>query len=67
MNNIEFEGDILKVFLNGDKTLSIPLLKFPGIKKLSTVQRSKYHVAGGISLDFEESDEVYHINEFLGI
>jgi hypothetical protein len=67
MNNIEFEGDILRVFLKCDKILSIPLHKFPGIKKLTTIERSKYHIAGGISLDFEDPDEVYHINEFLGI
>jgi hypothetical protein len=67
MEKIEFTEESMFITLNGGRILSVPLSKFPFIKKLSRDQRSKYHIAGGISLDFEDSDEVYHINELLGI
>jgi hypothetical protein len=51
----------------GGKILSVPLNKFPEIKHLTKRQREHYHIAGGISLDFDDSDEVYHIEELLGI
>jgi len=55
------------IYLAGGPMLSVPLKNFPEIKRLSITQRENYHIAGGISLDFDDSDEVYHINELLGI
>ena len=43
-----------------------PLNNFPAIKKLTLTQRKKYHIIGGEGFDFEDSDEVYHIADFIG-
>ena len=56
MEKIIFARGVMKVFLTNQRILLVPLLKFPEIKKLSSQQKSKYHIAGGISLDFEDSD-----------
>jgi hypothetical protein len=67
MKSIEFVKDNMKIFLEGGRVLLVPLVKFPDIRVLNSAQRKRYHIAGGFSLDFEDSDEVYHINELLGI
>jgi len=67
MVKVDFVKDTMRVFLHGGRILSVPVSKFPEIKKLNSSQKKAYHISGGISLDFEDSDEVYHINELLGI
>ena len=67
MIQVDFVKDTVRIFLRGGRILFVPVNKFPEIKKLSSSQRKSYHISGGISLDFDESDEVYHLNELLGI
>lgn len=67
MQKVEFSGNEMRVYLSSGRILIVPLKSFPEIKKLTPAQRNKYHIAGGISLDFDDSDEVYHINELIGI
>lgn len=67
MIKIDFIKDTMRIYLHGGRILSVPVNKFPDIKKLDSLQRKSYHISGGISLDFDDSDEVYHINELLGI
>jgi hypothetical protein len=67
MKKIEFSKELMNIYLSGGRILSVPLKQFPEIARLSIIQRSKYHIAAGVSLDFEDSDEVYHLNELLGI
>ena len=67
MKKISFAKDMMVIHLDGDRLLSVPLAKFPDIRKLSASERKSYHIAGGISLDFEASDEVYHLKELMGI
>ena len=67
MQKIGFSGNDMKVYLSSGRILIVPLKNFPEIKKLTPAQRNKYHIAGGISLDFEDRDEVYHINELIGL
>ena len=67
MQKIDFDKDAMNIYLEGDRVLSIPLKKFPEVRKLNKEQRKKYNIAAGISLDFDDSDEVYHINELIGI
>jgi hypothetical protein len=67
MIKIAFENNFMLIYLAGGRILSVPLKSFPLIKKLNRTQRQNYHIAGGISLDFDDSDEVYHINELLGL
>ena len=67
MVKLEFSGNFMKVYLSSGRIMIIPLSNFPDIKNLSAKQRNNYHIAGGISLDFDDCDEVYHINELMGI
>ncbi|MBZ0203603.1 MAG: DUF2442 domain-containing protein [Ignavibacteria bacterium] len=67
MTKVDFVNDLMKIYLQGGRVLTVPVNKFPEIKKLKSSQRKSYHIAGGISLDFDDSDEVYHVNELLGI
>ena len=67
MIKVDFDKVTMRIHLHGGRILSIPVNKFPEIKKLGPSQRKSYHISGGISLDFDDSDEVYHINELLGI
>lgn len=66
-NKIDFKKDIMNLYIVNGRILSVPVSKFPDIKKLNNLQRKAYHISAGISLDFDDSDEVYHINELLGI
>ena len=67
MTKVDFVKDTMRVHLLGGRILSVPINKFPEIKKLNSLQRKAYHISAGISLDFDGSDEVYHINELLGM
>jgi hypothetical protein len=67
MIKVDFIKETMRIYLQGGRILSVPVNKFPEIKKLNSTQRKAYHISGGISLDFDGSDEVYHINELLGI
>lgn len=66
IKSLHFKGDAIELFLADGRIISAPLSKFPAIKKLSPAQRKKYHIMGGVGFDFDASDEVYHISEFLG-
>jgi len=67
MIKIAFDNGFMLIYLAGGRILSVPLKNLPEIKRLNKIQRENYHIAGGISLDFDDSDEVYHINELLGL
>ena len=56
----------IQLFLSDGRIIVVPLTKFPSIKKLTPAQRKKYHIMAGVGFDFDASDEVYHISEFLG-
>ena len=66
IKSLHFKGDAIELSLADGRVISAPLSKFPRIKKLSSSQRKKYHIMGGVGFDFDASDEVYHISEFLG-
>lgn len=61
-----FKGADMQLLLADGRIVIVPLNKFPAIKKLSSSQRKKYHIMAGVGFDFDDSDEVYHISEFLG-
>jgi|ERR1051326_1357974 hypothetical protein len=66
IKSLHFRGNNIELSLADGRIISAPLSKFPEIKKLSPIQRKKYHIMGGVGFDFDDSDEVYHISEFLG-
>jgi hypothetical protein len=66
IKTLRFKGENMELFLADGRIIVVPLKKFPAIKKLSSAQRKKYHIMAGIGFDFDDSDEVYHISDFLG-
>ena len=56
----------ITLYLQDGRILSAPISGFPGIEKLSTNQRKRYHIANRSILMFRDDDEVYHIQDFLG-
>jgi hypothetical protein len=67
IKSLKFTKVKIEILLVDGRCISAPLNKFPGIKKLSPAQKKKYHIIAGLAFDFDDSDEVYHISEFLGI
>lgn len=63
---LRFSRHTIELVLADGRIISSPLSKFPSIKKLSPAQREKYHIMAGLGFDFDDSDEVYHISDFLG-
>lgn len=63
---LHFKNADMQLLLADGRVIIVPLSKFPSIKKLSPAQRKKYHIMAGVGFDFDGSDEVYHISEFLG-
>lgn len=59
------EGAIT-LHLEDGRTLSAPLNHFPGIEQLTVDQRKHYHISDGNVVMFQDDDEVYHIQDFLG-
>ncbi len=65
---IEFiNSSILFVHLDNDRTFIVPLEKFPVLKSLTPEQRKDYEIIDESNLSFLAIDEVYSINELIGI
>lgn len=56
----------IRIFLKDGRMLQSPLKYFPSIKKLNEKKRKKYHIADGQILFFDNCDEIFHIEQFLG-
>ena len=63
--NFEHRGK-MSIYLEDGRTIIIPLSLFPSIKKLNEAQRKKYHISDGQIIIFNNCDEVFHIEQFLG-
>lgn len=67
MTRISFRKQgYMAVYFNDGRLIYVPLDRFPGIRMLTSKQRRQYHIAGGEFLLFQEDDEVYHVQNFLG-
>ncbi len=66
LKDIRFKTGSIELIFDDGRLLVSPLKNFPEIKKLNTAQRKKYHIIGGEGFDFDDSDEVYHIADFIG-
>ena len=66
LKDIRFKSGTIELIFTDGRLLISPLKNFPAIKKLSAQQRKKYHIIGGEGFDFDDSDEVYHIADFIG-
>lgn len=57
----------ISVYLRDGRILIAPLGKFPSIKKMNLEQRQQYGIADGDTIIFHHCDEVYHLQDFLGL
>ncbi|MCW5911659.1 MAG: hypothetical protein KIT62_11315 [Cyclobacteriaceae bacterium] len=68
IRSIDFiNSSIMFIHLDNDRTFIVPLDKFPAIQKLSKDQKSDFEIIDGNHLSFLTIDEVYSINELIGI
>ena len=68
IRGIEFKGSsIMFIHLDNDRTFIVPLDKFTEIKNLSPTQRNDFEIIDEQHLSFIALDEVYSINELIGL
>lgn len=68
IRSIDFiNSSIMFVHLANDRTFIVPLDKFPTIQKLSQEQRNDFEIIDGNNLSFLAIDDVYSLNDLLGI
>lgn len=56
----------IRLFLKDGRIVTAPLKYFPSLKRLNEKDRKKYHIVDGQILLFDECNEVFHIEQFLG-
>ena len=61
----EKRGFINLAFEDG-RILFAPIALYPSIKKMNGRQRAKYHITGDQVIIWDNCDEVFHIEQFLG-
>ncbi len=67
IRNIEFlNNSILFIHLDNDRTMLVPLDKFPDIKSLSKEQKKEFEIIDEHNLSFLALDEVYSIQDLIG-
>ena len=55
---VEFDEDMMHVFLTDGRVISVPIIWFPLLHKATQEQRQKYEIGGGgVSLHWSELDE----------
>jgi len=59
------EGYLGVQFEDG-RLIYVPVNQFPDIAQLTRSQREEYHISGGDTLIFADSDTIYHVEMFLG-
>ncbi|OFY66555.1 MAG: hypothetical protein A3H98_00245 [Bacteroidetes bacterium RIFCSPLOWO2_02_FULL_36_8] len=67
IEKMKFSKGQIQIVMNDRRVIFCPLDSFPGIKKLSLKERKKYSNLAGFGIMFENSDEVYHLSDFLGL
>lgn len=63
--SFETKGKIA-VYLADGRIILAPISLYPSIKKLSPRQRKRYTISDGEVIIFQDCDEVYHLEQFLG-
>ena len=67
INKIIFEqkGKV-SIHLRDGRIIITPLKYFPSIEKLNQKQRKKYFIADDQIIMFDDCNEVFHLEQFLG-
>jgi len=53
--------------LQDGRVINVPLSYFPSIRRLTPDQRKKWYVLDGEMFSFEDTDEVFHVEQILGV
>lgn len=56
----------IRIFLKDGRIVIIPLSYFPSLNRLNQKKRKNYHIVDGQILLFDNCDEVFHLEQFLG-
>ena len=56
----------ITLYLGDGRILMSPLTKFPSIEVLTPVQRRKLSIVDDQLLLFQDTDEIFHLEQFLG-
>ena len=68
IKDVQFVGSsAILLSLTNDRTLIVPLDKFPEIAALSATEKSDFEVIDGENLSFLALDEIYSIKELIGL
>ena len=68
IKNIQFVGSsAMLLALSNDRTFIVPLDKFQEIANLSVEDRENFEVIDGEHLSFLAIDEIYSLQELIGI
>lgn len=68
IKSIQFVGNsAMLLSLSNDRTFIVPLDKFEAIAHLSTEDRYDFEVIDGENLSFLAIDEVYSLQELIGV
>jgi len=67
IKKIDFmERGKFKIELKDGRIILVPINYFPSIKKLRSIQRDKWYIIDDQMFSFEESNEIFHIEQILG-
>jgi len=64
--NFDIAGKI-SLKLEDGRVFIVPLKYFPEIQKLSVEKRKKYTIVDDRTILFAHSDNVYHLEDFMGL
>jgi hypothetical protein len=53
--------------LHDGRVLITPIVYFPAIKKMKLQERNQYTIVDDRTILFRNSDEIYHIEDFMGL
>ena len=68
ITDVRFVGNsVMLLSLSNDRTFMIPLDQFQEIAALSSDQKKDFEVINGDNLSFLSLDEVYNLNELIGL
>ena len=57
----------MDIHFKDGRNLVVPLSRYPSIRKMSVADRKKYTIADGQVIIWQACDEVFHIQDFLGL
>jgi hypothetical protein len=64
--NFDLAGKI-SLKLEDGRIIIVPIKYFPDLKKLSIEKRKKYTIVDDRTVLFQFSDNVYHLEDFIGL